>query len=383
MEDNQFEKRMELLKKTYERIPSSFDSNEVLRKIEEESNKPINEEPSMKKKGMFKQYVTVWAVSIASIFIIGILSATYILTEKNEQATEVEFTEQYLQDLKDIYKEEREKRRKILKMDEEKFASIDFIHSADGALQYFLKNKSYLENIKQLANGQERLDGMLADRIAELKLPSEMIEDLLDNPLDKDEEMSIEFLSEYSGKVKALVEVYNEALYESQEENEGINANNVKKAKDVNETFMNMYDGMVLQSIYYLEDENGEFIEAYYKPEEAAVEIRSSLHEYTLSYYDMLVQEPYMVGATMNYSLEETVVHLQNMQYTLLNVEPDRNLYPVMEAHFETLFYNVVKGNQYTNVFDETGIVKEEYQKAWKSLTSKEWAIRVSHSPNH
>ena len=34
MENNEFEKRMELLKKSYERIPSSFDSEEVLRKIE-------------------------------------------------------------------------------------------------------------------------------------------------------------------------------------------------------------------------------------------------------------------------------------------------------------------------------------------------------------
>ena len=31
MEDNQFEKRMDLLKKSYERIPSSFDCEETLR----------------------------------------------------------------------------------------------------------------------------------------------------------------------------------------------------------------------------------------------------------------------------------------------------------------------------------------------------------------
>ena len=60
-------------------IPSSFDKEEVLRKIEEESNKPLNRSHSIKKKGTFKQNVTVWAVSIASIFIIGILSATFLL----------------------------------------------------------------------------------------------------------------------------------------------------------------------------------------------------------------------------------------------------------------------------------------------------------------
>ena len=41
MEDNQFEKRMDVLKKSYERIPSSFDYDKILRKIEEDSTKRI------------------------------------------------------------------------------------------------------------------------------------------------------------------------------------------------------------------------------------------------------------------------------------------------------------------------------------------------------
>ena len=44
MENNKFEKRMEFLKKSYERTPSSFNSEEVLRKIEEETVKPRKDE---------------------------------------------------------------------------------------------------------------------------------------------------------------------------------------------------------------------------------------------------------------------------------------------------------------------------------------------------
>ena len=50
MENNDFDKRMELLKKSYDRIPSSFNSEEVLRKIDIETNKPESEKSLNKKR---------------------------------------------------------------------------------------------------------------------------------------------------------------------------------------------------------------------------------------------------------------------------------------------------------------------------------------------
>ncbi len=42
MDNDNFEKRMEFLKKSYERIPTSFDPDEVFRKIDEEVNFPTS-----------------------------------------------------------------------------------------------------------------------------------------------------------------------------------------------------------------------------------------------------------------------------------------------------------------------------------------------------
>ena len=101
---------------------------EVLRKIDEESNKPVNRKASDKKKDIVQAVLTVWAVSIASILIIGFLSATFILPDKEEQGSGVdkEITEQFLLQLEESYKEERDKRQEMLKMDN-KFIGLSFI----------------------------------------------------------------------------------------------------------------------------------------------------------------------------------------------------------------------------------------------------------------
>ena len=48
MEDKQFEEKMRLLKKTYERVPSKFNAEDVLSKIEEEGKQQKEVKPVTK-----------------------------------------------------------------------------------------------------------------------------------------------------------------------------------------------------------------------------------------------------------------------------------------------------------------------------------------------
>ena len=165
----------------------------MLRKIEEESTKSLNRDPSVNKKGTFKQNVTVWAVSIASIFIIGILSATFLLSDKSEQAAEGEITEQFLLQLEESYKVEREKRREMLKMDEERFAEINFIRSADRAASLLVSDDN-VNILSSYSTRKEILQEQFERLTFELMLPSEMHYSLLNYQLTGDEQGSIEFL---------------------------------------------------------------------------------------------------------------------------------------------------------------------------------------------
>lgn len=84
MDDKQFEQHMKLLKKSYDRVPSKFNADDVLSKIEAEG-KPKKEVKSYTTPVASKwQKVSVWAVSLASVLLIGFLSASFINEGKNQ-----------------------------------------------------------------------------------------------------------------------------------------------------------------------------------------------------------------------------------------------------------------------------------------------------------
>ena len=184
-------------------------------------------------------------------------------------------------------------------------------------------------------------------------LPSEMIVKLLDKPLTDDEEASIEFMTDYRNKIHALISVYNDALLESHSY----------------KVLMNMRDGMNLQNIRFLENKYMEFTEARYELPANYQAVYNSLHEHVQGYYDMLIEEPYMVGTLQTKPLDKSVESVLKMQDTLINVKQDNNLYPAMQNHFIPLFLDTVKGSESTHVFDENGVVKYEYQEQWKLLS--------------
>ena len=53
-----------------------------------------------------------------------------------------------------------------------------------------------------------------------------------------------------------------------------------------------------------------------------------------------------------------------------MEVERDSTLYPVLESYFITIFNDVMKGSENTQIFDEKGILKEDYQQAWRNFAS-------------
>lgn len=84
MEDKHFEEKMKLLNKSYDRVPSQFNVDDVLSKIEAEG-KPKKEVKSFTTPvGSKWQKVSVWAVSLASVLLIVFLSASFINEGKNQ-----------------------------------------------------------------------------------------------------------------------------------------------------------------------------------------------------------------------------------------------------------------------------------------------------------
>ena len=70
--------------------------------------------------------------------------------------------------------------------------------------------ESYTRNVKQYQNAKKILLDQYNRAVEELKLPSEMIQDLKNNPLTEDEQGSIEFIATYREKVKRLITIYDQ-----------------------------------------------------------------------------------------------------------------------------------------------------------------------------
>ncbi|MCM3711572.1 hypothetical protein [Sporosarcina luteola] len=374
MANDNFEKRMGFLKKSYERVPTSFDPEEVFRKIDEEASSRKNEQKKPTKHGV-RQQITVWAMSIASIFIIGFIGTGYIIEQKqkSEEGTiETTVTDQVIEDLLMQYEEEREKRREMLKLDEVYFKH--YASRADSTMN-LLKNKSFLKMVRD-GKDQTDLQEIYIRAIEELKLPSEMLLDLKQHNLGEDEKGSIRFLAEYREKIQMLIEIYNQIIKENKE---AVAAYEVDHSVDKAEIMMLSTKGFPeqLQNIIgtmrehsirlYTEKYSGEIKTRYFN-HFIYKDLNSRLHPNTSAYTTMISEEPYMFGPILEYPVLQSSSAVTGMEYTLLEGEQNSSLYPVLKSYYITLFNEIMKGSEHTKIFDADGVLLPEYQEAWRNM---------------
>lgn len=371
MDDRQFENRMELLKKSYEKVPSEFNPEDVLQKLDDIPIRKSSEEPAKPKREAFIQKASLWLVSLASVFILGIITATFLM--KEEEGSTGEISKEYIEQLREDYQAEREKRREMLKLEEERFNDLGFVKWSDQMIALITSDRQIEQYLHE--GTPEKLKEDYEDTIKSLMLPSEMVEELKKSSLREDETASIEFLTEYRNKIQSLQSVYDEILSdypEALEQNKADGKYNetliMISSKDDPEEFRNMVDTMTSQNLRVKVDEVSGMVSADLFNED--VNLLSALHPNTQYYYQMMLNEPYIVAGSLRYSLEESVQKVQEMQYALLNVERDHNLYTILENHFSELFYVLMKGSDQAPVFDGNGVVKKEYQEIWLNLSS-------------
>ncbi|WP_342505819.1 hypothetical protein [Sporosarcina sp. FSL K6-2383] len=274
MANNDFDKRMEFLKKSYDRLPTSFNPEEVLQKIEGETNKPEQKESTVRRKRTFRYKVTVLAVSVASIFLFGFITALFITEHKEKLASD-----EYVEKLQHDYAVEREKQRDVLKLEEDKFSKLVFVAEAD----------RIIENI---ADDREQAEVNYKRALSSLRLPSDLMQVIADQSLVEDEQASIDYLDTFFEKIKSLIIVYDEILVENQQVIEDFKMDpSIDKAAVMMlspDTFpkglQNMIDTMSEQYIELtMNRDTGEIMVHYYAPR-LAEKVKSNFHPDTRGY---------------------------------------------------------------------------------------------------
>ncbi|WP_438312135.1 RNA polymerase sigma factor [Sporosarcina sp. FA9] len=342
------DKRLELLNKSYNRLPVQFKEERI---TESKTISTIGKKTSKSIRLAF----------ILSTLLVGILITSFITMNKAEtiKLSDSEYAVEYTK-LRDTYKE-------ALMLTNERFDKLAFIQSADMQMKAFLEE----EKNDSLKAGESAFETILN----ELKIPSQMLKDLsISNSLMNDEDKSIEFLSSYRKKSKDIISIYSEVLWDYRLDVESFETGGygnkaeqmIKFSDELPEELKNIVASMRNHSITLSEDKTTGKIEPHLYLTEMYQDIIFALHYNMYGYAIFIVNEPYLFEEMMKLSFDESFYHLLTMQDTLEKVKEDDYLYPAMYAEYVELFYKFVKGSRNLNVFDERGIVKNEFKLAWQ-----------------
>ena len=356
MDDKKLEERLELLKESYERLPTSLNTSDILKEIE--NPKSASQMISAQKKNINWQRVTAWIVSAAAILVFGLIGASFQVEKPSSIATQLEnidgegkvqladASQEFINRLKNNYSKEREKRREMLHLTEEEFSELPYIQQTDALYIRYTEESSFsLYYSVPSFSDSESLNIRYDELIHSLYLPSEMIQEVKSKGQKVSDEDTAEFFNAYSSKVKELREYLG------------------KKDKMTDEQLAALKKENLFQS--------SEETKIKYKMNEEQLSVlKNILAPSFVGYNYILEKEPFTYGGELTYSLNDSVAILMHLDMLLGNSSDlyiDKSL---LKLYYTEIFYAVVKGTKDKPVFI-SGAVKKEYQDIWRDIVSE------------
>lgn len=356
MDDKKLEERLELLKESYDRLPTSLNTSHILKEIE--NPKSASQMISAQKKNINWQRVTAWIVSAAAILVFGLIGASFQVEKPSSIATQLEnidgegkvqladASQEFINRLKNNYSKEREKRREMLHLTEEEFSELPYIQQTDALYIRYTEESSFsLYYSVPSFSDSESLNIRYDELIHSLYLPSEMIQEVKSKGQKVSDEDTAEFFNAYSSKVKELKEYFG------------------KKDKMTDEQLAALKKENLFQS--------SEETKIKYKMNEEQLSVlKNILAPSFVGYNYILEKEPFTYGGELTYSLNDSVAILMHLDMLLGNSSDlyiDKSL---LKLYYTEIFYAVVKGTKDKPVFI-SGAVNKEYQDIWKDIVSE------------
>lgn len=316
MDDKQFDQRMALLKKSYERMEPRLDPQRVLQQIEAEDNvrESLESMNTVRKSSARWQKSAVWIASIASVFLVGILISSYMfhpsaLVHSDEEKIESNY-EDWFSRFQKKYLEKREKTRLELNIPEGNFKKLTFVVSADNIYNDKAKNKKIVLN--RMADDPKYLTQLEQEILDCLQTPRELIEQIetYEKPMSFIE--SRYFFSKYYYATKDVLEYYTKELSQY---NKVLSQKKKDYPKELNQliaTAKKQYFELSYDGQNYSFRTNPIFMK------DAPVSI-DRLHPDILGYFKYLATGSLFNGEDLRFSAEESARILKLYERTLVN----------------------------------------------------------------
>ncbi|WP_433595347.1 hypothetical protein [Lysinibacillus xylanilyticus] len=360
MDDKQFEKRMELLKKSYNRMEPQLDPEAVFAQIEaENATQKAQETVTTQKPSSRWQKPAIWIASIASVLLLSVLVSSYVInpstfvqTAEQEQDQEQEKKyDEWLSNFTKKYQEKREQMRKELDIPEKEFSEI--VQIADNELYDLSKSK---EMILRLQNTNDSFRKVVeTDILDNLQTPRERIQSIETYADSMSYEESYYFYSKYSYSVVEIARYYSNKLAQYEKVLS-------QKPKSLPEDLNKLIATAKKQ---YLELQyNGQSYSFRPNPVfgKDAPEYIDRLHPSVLGYFKYLATGSLLVGGDLPYSLEDSATNLRLYEKTLVeDKSPENDNFNVLKGEFENTWLTIFKGTESNPIRTKTGQFKPEY----------------------
>ncbi|MGE7929382.1 hypothetical protein [Lysinibacillus xylanilyticus] len=361
MDDKQFEKRMELLKKSYNRMEPQLDPEAVFAQIEaENATQKAQETVTTQKPPSRWQKQAIWIASIASVLLLSVLVSSYVINQPesinskkdvSQEGKQEVGIQEWIENITKKYNSKKEQIRRELKVSIDELNAFEFIKEADYMLDFYTKRSSHVEEDVQFLkfNEESILNKLMTPRRA-----LEAIDEY--NNLTFDE--SLEIYRLYEKTALELEDFYSGLLksYESL----------LKKSKDINaypSDLKIIIEAANNQFMELKENEEGAF---YFKATPIYGEFSppniNKLHPDTFGYFEYLEKGQLLLADDLRYTREETAKSLKIMERTLLaDVNADSPTYKVLRQNFENTWLVLMKGTASYPALTKNGEPHKDY----------------------
>ena len=372
MDDKQFDRRMALLKKSYDRMEQQLDPADVFKQIaEEEEALAIQTIANPHKPSVKWQKRIVWLASVASVLLVGLLASLYTMKQQASPPSEITQDvpakkaeeEEIADQITKIFNSKKEDIRRELKVSKDELEAFDFIKNANSLLDFYLTTNLQLRLTD--ANYVEIMEESLSNNLITPKRAIEKMKTFRNLTFGE----SYAIYSDYIIAVNELESFYSKLLepYEQLLLKQG----DVEYPADL-EAIIEAANNQFMELKI---DDNGKL---YFKANpihgQFAPPYINELHPDILGYFEYL-QTGYLLEVDdLRYTRKETATSLKIMERTLLaDINANTSDYKLLQETFKNTWVALLLGTKQYPAIADDGQPYSDYLKFLQDIAAGQY----------
>ena len=371
------DKRCELLNKSYQRLRPSFDDRNIFYSKPTEA---VQDDEHVIKMSWPKWRLYHWIVG--STVLILLLSVTVLRSDAYQQSS----SEKFIDSLKSSFQQELDDRFELIGLTDTKkgmssYTVITHGYEYDVTEEEFGFETKYFFNslIRDFESGsinKKDAKKKYNELVLDLRLPSEMVDNLQKNSLTNDRERSLAFLEEFSMKNRYLASSYQEILALNSEtvmssefyEDSIVDVEKLLLHKSTLPTeLQKAIDGMATQYFALTSIENFAPITTKYGSLELEEVLMNSLHPDMQIYNSLLLGK---FGYVHTATFDELLEALRELEKELPKTRESDQLVYLFDSTYLWTFVTAAGFNHESGIYDPSSVVRREIRDRWSRIAS-------------